>query len=506
MQINLNQNSSVIRFSQDEEIITQIPGVVAKLILSLLKGDDVARMGLTCRTFRMLINDQNLWKILFEKDFPFRNLHGEALPKEQYSLIYRIEMNWRKMRFSSKTLMTNMEWGSGILLDGSTIISVGDNEKSIQFWDIRTGKLIKSLPGNPGGDFESFLIDGELLLARYSYGAGGDVKVFNKHNGTRLCHIDSGWNFLIDGERFIFSRYVWENHGCSLEFHNKYDGSLLMQLPENDHIHVPLLIDGERLITANTKGVIKFWDKNTGLFLHSIGWEKEDEVTNLIVHQDFLIAGYVTGKIRVWNKNNFSLLKTLHDFQLDDEFHTHYVEGEGWKNKKGIGTLLVDSDRLIATYSIEKTSEKFINIWDLNHETLLKTLPGQSPRLMGELVCYLGKEGSIQVVSKDDGSLRLSIDTQVTSGFLVDGVRVFALVDNKLNIWDVNTGALIQEFSDEVDSFLVNDDRIIIEHKKKGIIQIYDFNFSKPDSSITPGFLQIAKKIFQTIWQQNFFE
>lgn len=331
------------KISKSEESSTVFPVVKLphELVLSILahlnSPQDIVNFGKTCRTFHPLSIDNAIWRRLFERNFPYamasrtpssdddfyslyigrtrahRNLclaiwekdlpypptektgtvtcictHGEQLITGSAGGVIRI---WNRCpREFEGRLSVNFKAISCITVVGDQLISSQD--RIVRIWDLtnKTSKIIL----NNDAPITHFVTNQQIICAC----SRKKILIFdlqkNKHflpyvmsvGRTCLSSAIANYRLYIGSDKTVwiydFKEQVWlpplrgfKSGVCCMQIASKY-------------------------LYAASSNEIKVWDTATSQCLKTYTHPKED-IKSLLVHEDKLYAGSVTGYVQVWD-------------------------------------------------------------------------------------------------------------------------------------------------------------------------------------------------------------
>ncbi|MCU0534180.1 MAG: WD40 repeat domain-containing protein [Hydrococcus sp. Prado102] len=245
-----------------------------------------------------------------------------ATPQEpsdarQISLVYRLTEQAGKIS------------SVAIAPDGETLASSCSN-KTINLWNLRTGKLIRTIAGH-SEDVSSIAIspDGQFLASSSVRCPKSNVKVWNLKSG-KLLHSHLG-------------------HKRSVRF---------------------VAIDSEARILVSGSNKIKLWNLHTGDRLCTLWHPCAVNAATISPNGQWLVSGGSDGKIKLWNPRTGDLLRTL-------KGHTD-----------AINAIAISPDGELA---IAGSADTKITIWHLKTGKLHATLTGHSESIESLTISPDGK-------------------------------------------------------------------------------------------------------------------
>ncbi|MGF1935494.1 MAG: WD40 repeat domain-containing protein [Nostoc sp. ChiQUE02] len=297
----------------------------------------------------------------------------------------------------SHTLTGHSEKVTSVVIspDSESLVS-GCADKTIKVWNLKTGKLIRTLTEDLG-EISSVAIssDGHFLAVGSCQHPRSNVKVWNL-NSRKLLHtllghqkpvncltISPDGQILASGSNKI---KIWNLHKgdacgglcqriCTL-WHSSAvnaaaispDGTILASGSSDNKIRLwnprtgdPLRTlnghsggvksviispDGEILFSGSTDKTIKIWHLATGKVLHNLT-EHSEEVRSLAISPDgeILFSGSADKTIKIWHLRTGELLQTITE------------------HSEGINSITISPD---GQFLASASSDKTIKIWQIN--------------------------------------------------------------------------------------------------------------------------------------------
>lgn len=242
--------------------------------------------------------------------------------------------------------------------DGRTLVS-GCADKTIKVWDIKTGKLIRTLSGNIG-EVSSVAIspDGNFLAVGSCEHPKSNVKVWYLETG-KLLHTLSGHqkpvNFLVispDGQ-------ILASGSNKIKIWNLRKGDRICTLWHSSAVYTAAVsADGSILASGSSDNKIRLWNPRTGELLRTLNGHS-GAVKSIAMTSDgqILVSGGADTTIKIWHLDTEKVLHTLIG-------HSHEVR-----------SVAVSPD---GTTLLSASADKTIKIWRLHTGELLQTLSGHS--------------------------------------------------------------------------------------------------------------------------------
>ena len=240
--------------------------------------------------------------------------------------------------------------------DGQTLIS-GSADKTIKFWDLATGKEIRTIKDHDS--FINFLAiapDGQTL---FSASADKTIKLWNPTTGKEIRTLKghSGYvNYLAvtpDGQRLVSA-----SADKTIKLWNLSNGQEIRTLKGHSNSVNSLAIspDGKTLFSAGADKTIKFWDLATGKQIRTLTGHTSF-VNYLAISLDGkkLFSASADKTIKIWKIANGEEIKTL-------KGHTSFVN-----------YLAISPD---GQTLISGSADKTIKMWNLSNGEKIRTLKG----------------------------------------------------------------------------------------------------------------------------------
>eukprot|EP00111_Clytia_hemisphaerica_P004411 TCONS_00012615-protein len=263
------------------DFISLLPKELALYVLSFLEPKDLSNAARTCRYWRILGEDNLLWKEKcheYQLFYPLSDLleegkvdkkasqPNEAPYKELFAYCHKLERNWRSntlrpvmyLRGHDDHVVTCLQF------DGVRIVSASD-DNTLKVWSADTGTLIRTLVGHTGGVWSSQLsgnivVSGstDRTLRVWNADSGECIHVLQGHTSTVRCLAMHGDN-VVSGSR---------------------DGTLrVWDVMKGTHLHVLIghaaavrcvQYNGKYVVSGAYDYLVKVWDVETETCLHTL--------------------------------------------------------------------------------------------------------------------------------------------------------------------------------------------------------------------------------------------
>ena len=282
----------------------------------------------------------------------------------------------------------------------STVLASGGGDCMIKLWDVKTGRVLKTLHGHTDWVRSlAFSSDGAILVS-----GSGDctVRLWDVQSGQVLRTLQgyTGWIWSV----------TWSPDGrilagcssdCSIKLWHvdkpsKVDNPLKTKFLKALQGHISWVVsacfspDGTLLASGSGDCTVKIWDVQTGRLLTTLQ-EHTSWIWSVAWSLDgaLLASGSYDHTIKLWNSQTRAVLYTLSG-------HTHWVRSVAFS----------PDNRLLASGSSDYT----VRLWDVQTGTALQTLHEHTREVWS-------------VAFSPDGTILAS-----SSG------------DNTVKLWDVKTG------------------------------------------------------------------
>jgi WD40 repeat protein len=311
------------------------------------------------------------------------------------------------------------------------------NEKSIPFWNAKTGELIARFTHKDNITYSEFSPDQQTVITA-SY--DGLVKIWNANNGNLLDSLPVNtlifkaiyspdgkqivtadgrsiiiWDLIkkaplltLDGHTDIVnditfapdqSKILSTSYDHSAKLWDSKTGKLIYTINLNDNLEAHFNADGSALLTK-VNGLyhknIKLWDAKNGNLIKTISDDPDEPRFATFSHDGKIIAsGLTTDEVKIWEVQTGKLLYTLKEhyggarralFTHDDSklvVGTSSTNTKFWDLKNG--SLIADfkGDRNGSNIALTPDEKKLITtmgnlaqVWDLEKNILLNQLKG----------------------------------------------------------------------------------------------------------------------------------
>ncbi len=267
--------------------------------------------------------------------------------------------------------------------DGLMLAS-GSKDKTIQIWDLATGKSIRTFPGDSSTIWSlAFDSDGTRLVTGTGFWR---VMLWDLQTGQLIRNLDhaaSVWSVAISRDGQLIASGSGDK---TTKIWDAANGSLIYNLPDHtDFVYsVAFSPDGKTLVSASKDHKITIVDVATGKLLKTLDGHA-DVVRSVAISSDgkTIVSGAYDETIKVWNLETGELIRSLKGHSDD------------------IVSVAISPDgKFIASGSKDKT----IKVWDSATGELLNTLTGHSDEVY---VVTFSPDGKIIASGSKDHTIKL---------------------------------------------------------------------------------------------------
>ncbi|MBE9185875.1 protein kinase [Microcoleus sp. LEGE 07076] len=267
--------------------------------------------------------------------------------------------------------------------DGLMLAS-GSKDKTIQIWDLATGKSIRTFPGDSSTIWSvAFNSKGTKLASGTGFWRVmlWDLKT---GQGTRLLdHTASVWSVAFSPDDKLVASSSGDK---TTKISDAATGSLIYNLPDHtDFVYsVAFTPDGKSLVSASKDKKITIVDVETGRLLKTIQGHG-DQVRSVAVSPDgkTIVSGSYDETIKIWNIDTGDLIRSIKGHSDD------------------IVSVAISPDgNFIASGSKDKT----IKIWNFATGELLNTLTGHTDEVY---VVTFSPDGKTIASGSKDNTIKL---------------------------------------------------------------------------------------------------
>ncbi len=264
------------------------------------------------------------------------------------------------------------------------ILASGSKDKTIQVWDLATGKSIRTFPGDSSTVWSvAFDSDGRRLVTGTGFWR---VALWDLQTGQLIRNLDhaaSVWSVAISRDGQLIASGSGDK---TTKIWNATNGNLIYNLPDHtDFVYsVAFSPDGKTLVSASKDNKITIVDVATGRLIKTLDGHA-DVVRSVAISPDgkTIVSGAYDETIKIWNLETGELIRSL-------KGHSDDI----------VSVALSPDGKFIASGSKDKT----IKIWDLATGELLNTLTGHSDEVY---VVTFSPDGKTIASGSKDNTIKL---------------------------------------------------------------------------------------------------
>lgn len=420
------------------DFISLLPKELALYVLSYLEPNDLLRAAQTCRYWRILCEDNLLWREkcreagledneavidLFKKRIshqldcptsppPSASSSPKSSPssytssplkfvKSEYKIAYlrqkSIEYNWRFGVFckESEAVTTNNN-KARILKEilhlkghddhvitclqfnpASNLIVSGSDDNTLKVWSSETGRCLRTLSGHTGGVWSSQLSSSNIII---SGSTDRTLKVWDALTGVCM-HTLYGHTSTVRCMALHENQVVSGSRDATLRVWDIITGECRHVLVGHVAAVRCVQFNGKLVVSGAYDYLVKVWDVATESCLFTLEGHT-NRVYSLQFDGEHIVSGSLDTSIRVWSAITGSLKHTLIG-------HQSLTSGMQLR-----GNILVSGN-----------ADSTVKVWDINTGQCLQTLSG--PNKHQSAVTCLQFNSRFVITSSDDGTVKL---------------------------------------------------------------------------------------------------
>ncbi|KAL1518386.1 hypothetical protein ABEB36_002017 [Hypothenemus hampei] len=378
----------VIEPQFQRDFISLLPKELALKVLSFLEPRDLLRAAQTCHSWRILADDNLLWKekckeagieeIPRRRSSPRTMVRTHLSPwKAAFMRQHAIEMNWRyKPIRTPKMLKGHDDHVITCLQFSDNKIVSGSDDNTLKVWSAVTGKCLRTLVGHTGGVWSSQM-SGNIII---SGSTDRTLKVWDAESG--VCrHTLFGHTSTVRCMHLHGMRVVSGSRDATLRVWNIETGQFLHVLVGHRAAVRCVQYDGRLVVSGAYDYMVKVWRPETEECLHTLEGHM-NRVYSLQFDGIHVVSGSLDTSIRVWEVETGECKHTLMG-------HQSLTSGMELRNN-----ILVSGN-----------ADSTVKVWDILTGQCLQTLSG--PHKHQSAVTCLQFNSKFVITSSDDGTVKL---------------------------------------------------------------------------------------------------
>ncbi|XP_077088525.1 F-box/WD repeat-containing protein 7 isoform X3 [Siphateles boraxobius] len=378
----------VIEPQFQRDFISLLPRELALHVLSFLEPKDLLQAAQTCLNWRMLAEDNLLWREKCKEEGIDEPLHIKRRKvikpgfthspwKSAYIRQHRIDTNWRRGDLKSPKVLKGHDDHVITCLQfcGNRIVS-GSDDNTLKVWSAVTGKCLRTLVGHTGGVWSSQMRDNIII----SGSTDRTLKVWNAETGECI-HTLYGHTSTVRCMHLHEKRVVSGSRDATLRVWDIETGQCLHVLMGHVAAVRCVQYDGRRVVSGAYDFMVKVWDPETETCLHTLQGHT-NRVYSLQFDGIHVVSGSLDTSIRVWDVETGNCIHTLTG-------HQSLTSGMELK------------DNILVSGNADST----VKIWDIKTGQCLQTLQG--PHKHQSAVTCLQFNKNFVITSSDDGTVKL---------------------------------------------------------------------------------------------------
>ncbi|XP_071088653.1 F-box/WD repeat-containing protein 7-like [Haliotis cracherodii] len=378
----------VIEPQFQRDFISLLPKELALYVLSFLEPKDLLRAAQTCRYWRILAEDNLLWRekcreesvdeSLVYGSHKFKKPRAHRSPwKALYMRQYQIEQNWRTGAIRPPKVLKGHDDHVITCLEfcGTRIVS-GSDDNTLKVWSAISGKCLRTLVGHTGGVWSSQMSG----LTVISGSTDRTLKVWNAETG--VCkHTLYGHTSTVRCMSLYGSKVVSGSRDATLRVWDIESGQCLHVLMGHVAAVRCVQYDGRRVVSGAYDYTVRVWDPETESCLHTLQGHT-NRVYSLQFDGVHVVSGSLDTSIRVWDVETGNCLHTLIGHQ-------------------SLTSGLELKDNILVSGNADST----VKVWDITTGQCLQTLQG--PNKHQSAVTCLQFNKKFVITSSDDGTVKI---------------------------------------------------------------------------------------------------
>ncbi|KAI1238432.1 hypothetical protein IHE44_0013161 [Lamprotornis superbus] len=356
----------VIEPQFQRDFISLLPKELALYVLSFLEPRDLLQAAQTCRYWRILAEDNLLWREKCKEEGIDEPLHIKRRKvikpgfihspwKSAYIRQHRIDTNWRRGELKSPKVLKGHDDHVITCLQfcGNRIVS-GSDDNTLKVWSAVTGKCLRTLVGHTGGVWSSQMRDNIII----SGSTDRTLKVWNAETGECI-HTLYGHTSTVRCMHLHEKRVVSGSRDATLRVWDIETGQCLHVLM--GHVAAVRCVqydgrrvfDGIHVVSGSLDTSIRVWDVETGNCIHTLTGH-QSLTSGMELKDNILVSGNADSTVKIWDIKTGQCLQTL----------------QGPNKHQSAVTCLQFNKNFVITSSDDGT----VKLWDLKTGEFIRNL------------------------------------------------------------------------------------------------------------------------------------
>ncbi|XP_029821608.1 ribosomal RNA-processing protein 8 [Manacus vitellinus] len=307
----------VIEPQFQRDFISLLPKELALYVLSFLEPRDLLRAAQTCRYWRVLAEDNLLWREKCREEGIEEPLHlrkrrllspGFMYSPWKFAFLrqHRIDMNWRSGELRPPKVLKGHDDHVITCLQfcGNRIVS-GSDDNTLKVWSAVTGECVQTLVGHTGGVWSSQMRDSIVI----SGSTDRTLKVWNADSGE-CVHTLYGHTSTVRCMHLHGNRVVSGSRDATLRLWDIETGQCLHVLMGHVAAVRCVQYDGNKVVSGAYDYTVKVWDPESESCTHTLQGHT-NRVYSLQFDGTHIVSGSLDTSIRVWDVESGNCLHTL---------------------------------------------------------------------------------------------------------------------------------------------------------------------------------------------------
>ncbi|ORZ18564.1 WD40-repeat-containing domain protein [Absidia repens] len=348
---SLERSSTPSNEVQAIDFLTELPVEISQLVLAYCDPDTVVMASYVSRHWYMLCNDTPLWKTIYQERYGLpTNLSLTAfsmntMAVRNYKRMYQsktlLEHRWRHGKHQTHCIQGHGDSIYCVQFDKTKIVT-GSRDRTIKFWDISSGRCLRTLLGHHASVLclkynDDWLVSGSSdhsvlvwsmhtfqVVRRLTGHSSGVLDVSfdqdyiascSKDATIRLWHAKTGQPLrTLRGHRGPVNAIQFKNHqlvsasgDATIRLYDMKTGRCLRDFVGHSRGLACIQFDGASIVSGSNDNDIKVWNAHTGLCTLTLTGH-----TGLVRAMDFdqhkIVSASYDESIRVWCRHTGACL------------------------------------------------------------------------------------------------------------------------------------------------------------------------------------------------------